>query len=958
MRGIVTDTTGQPLGNVRVVLTSGQSGFVYDTRTPRRGVFELTFLPPGEYDVVAERLGWLPVEIRGVRLVPGGDVQLEIRLQTVEPPVLERAVRRADPAALDRAEGSGAWDIGAFELRRLADHQRDLVSAARYAPTVAGGLSIEGLPADLSQISVDGIPFRFARHPVLGREDADASALPSLAFQSALIDGGGLDVEWTGFAGGRLAGQGVRGSNRFETRLSADWAPATLSSSKYFDAQGLSGHSFRGGLLLSGPIIRDTAQFVLGVDAQRLETVLPAAWEASPGDTALLGAADSLGVDLTAYRQPRLATLQTVSGFGRFDWQATRSNRLSVVAFGSWLDGEDPPFGRGAVGLGSTRTGYDIAAGAHLTSVLGSVATLEVRAGFETGRREFLDNDTALTVIADGPASWGTDPTLPGRFDRTGFRVGEALHLKFGQQRMKLGGSLDYDSHRDIYAFNRTGTFVYGGGADLLALDGGFAQTAGVEPIAKLSALQYGFFAQDRWEFAPGADLVMGMRVDWEGLGRNAFIRNSALAELVGIETDVRDYKRTKYSPRLGFVWDVANQHRWVVQLDGGIYHGSVASHAAAEAAAQATGVLGRSGTGGVGGWPSAPDLAVVPVQGTVVSVLPIFFSAPRSQRASMGLTGSLGGGTRLHVSGVYRHTDFLVRRRDLNRIPGVVAFDQYERPVYGELEQHGSAVLATPGSNRRLGTFAAIHALNQDGVSDYRGITARLQQRMSQRVKLSFGYTYSRTTDNVPGMARGVDAQLSPFPDSLTGVDWDDGRSDFDIPHRAAFGAAVDLRVARVAGFYRYESGLPFTPGFRDGVDANGDGSWRNDPAYVDDAVAGVTDLFGAWDCLRTQVGRFAERNSCRGPARKSLDLRLSLGPFRLGYPLEIVLDAINVLDAENADVDRALYLVDRTGTLARAAAAGTVTVPLVANPDFGRAIRRYGSGRYLRIGLRVNYE
>ena len=340
------------------------------------------------------------------------------------------------------------------------------------------------------------------------------------------------------------------------------------------------------------------------------------------------------------------------------------------------------------------------------------------------------------------------------------------------------------------------------------------------------------------------------------------------------------------------------------------------------------------------------------------MSVVPYKFSAPKTTRAALGISGSLGGGTMLHLSGSYRHTDFLTRRRDLNRVPGVVALDQYDRPVYGDLEQYGSAVLAMPGSSRRLADFSVVSGLNQDGVSDYFGVTARLEQRVRRAVKLSFGYTFSQTTDNVPGMARGFDAQLSPFPDSLNGVDWDDGVSDFDIPHRAVFGAEADLRFARIGGFFRYESGLPFTPGFRDGVDANGDGSWRNDPAYVDDQVTGVGDLFGTWDCLRTQVGRFAERNSCRGPARKSLDLRFALGPFRLGYPVEIVIDALNVLDAENADVDRALYLVDRSGALVKDPATGTVTVPLLANPDFGRAVRRYGSGRFLRIGLRVNYE
>ena len=140
--------------------------------------------------------------------------------------------------------------------------------------------------------------------------------------------------------------------------------------------------------------------------------------------------------------------------------------------------------------------------------------------------------------------------------------------------------------------------------------------------------------------------------------------------------------------------------------------------------------------------------------------------------------------------------------------------------------------------------------------------------------------------------------------------------------------------------------------------MDANGDGSWRNDPAYVDGQIAGVTDLYTNWDCLRTQEGSFAKRNSCRGPTQQTLDLRLVIGPFHLGYPLEIVVDGMNLLDTEFASVDRALYLVDPAGSLVKDAATGLVTVPLVVNPDFGKAVQRYGSGRYLRIGIRLNYE
>jgi hypothetical protein len=943
---------------VRVALTDRTSGFVHEALTPRAGQFAFPFLPPGDYDLLAERLGFQPVEVREIAVAASGRAEIEVTLHTVEPPVMERTVT-AFGNRLDRNAAGPGWQLGGLELRRLADARRDLASAGRYSTISDDLLTIEGLPAPYGQTSVDGIAFQFPTHPLLGQTTPSGAAFPLSAFSSSLVDPGGVDIEWTGFTSGRMAALGQRGGNRLETRFYADWAPNSFASSKYFEPKDAGGGSYRGGLVLSGPVIRDTAHFVLGVDASRREIALPPAWETSTADSALLANADSLGVDLTAYRAPRLATVKAASGFGRFDWQANQNNRLAFLGSGSLVESDDPPLGaERSVAFGTSRKSWDLGLGATLTNVLGPAFALELRVGFEIGRQEYFGSDTALTLTADGPAAWGTDPSLPGRFQRTGVRASETVHITAGVHRLKLGGGASFGSYEDTYAFSRTGAFAFGRPDDLLAVDGGFAQTVGREPIASFSNYEFGWFLQDRWTIAPGADMILGFRMDWERVDREALVRNQQLFARSGIATDSIDATRLKLSPRAGFVWDVGNKHTWVVRADGGVYQGTAPSNVFAEAIAEGGARQLRYGTGALGRWPGAPDSTAAAPAGALVSVLPYDFSSPQSTKAALGVSGALGGGTTLHLAGSFRHTKYLTRRRDLNRVPGQSGSDQYGRPIYGTLEQHGSALLATPGSGRRLDEFSVVSALNQDGVSDYFGVTARLERRVGRAFTMSAGYTYSQATDNLPGMAYGPDAQLSPFPDSLNGIEWEDGVSDFDVPHRFVLGAELGFPVFRLAAFYGFRSGRPFTPGFRDGVDANADGSWRNDPAYVDDQVEGVADLFSSWQCLRTQVGGFAERNSCRGPTQQTLDLRVALGPFRLGYPVELVVDAMNLLDTEFADVDRALYLVDPAGALATDPVTGVVTVPLVANPNFGNAIRRYGQGRYLRIGVRVNYE
>ena len=317
-----------------------------------------------------------------------------------------------------------------------------------------------------------------------------------------------------------------------------------------------------------------------------------------------------------------------------------------------------------------------------------------------------------------------------------------------------------------------------------------------------------------------------------------------------------------------------------------------------------------------------------------------------------------------LRVAGSYRHTDFLPRRHDLNRPVGPTSRDQYGRPIYGTLIQEGGLLAVTPGSNRRFSGFDLVSAMDPDGYSDYKGLTLGFEKGLGRSLNFTVAYTYSSTTDNwLSGRDRGgaPTAQLSPFPDSLSGVDWAKGRSDFDVPHRFVFAAdfAVPrIRAAHVTALFRYRSGYPFTPGFRPGVDANGDGSDRNDPAFVDDTVSGMGAVLGKWECLRPQIGRFAERNSCREPGVKTLDLRLEITPFRFGgYPMALTVDAINVVESDTGIRDAALYLVDPTRATSTNGATGVTTVPLVANPNFGNVLVHQTAGRFWRIGLRVNY-
>jgi hypothetical protein len=622
--------------------------------------------------------------------------------------------------------------------------------------------------------------------------------------------------------------------------------------------------------------------------------------------------------------------------------------------------GASPGLGPGeTASLGSTLEGTDFSIGASLTSLLGGLAQ-ELRFGFETSSREYTGTSLPATALAEGGIAFGTDATIPGEFNRSAIRLSQTLHFSAGRHRLKLGaaGLLEFFEH--LYAHGRDGEFLFGGTNEFGGRDGVFVQAVGAAPVARFNRQQYAFFLQDTWSTNPTLDVTFGLRYEFERLPDEDLQLNETWQDRTGISNASLDGVVNKFSPRFGFLWDVGGRGEWFVRGGAGIYHDLVDPALLAEFVSHDGGVEVRRGVGVLSSWPAPPASDVAPIRGPRLTLPGPDFQAPRTGRVTLAITRALEPGTTVQVSGVYRHTDFLPRRHDLNLAQSPVTRDQYDRSIWGEPVQRGAVLAVEPGTNRLFEDFDLVSAINPDGFSDYWGGTVTLERQAGERLNLLLSYTFSRTEDNWL-MAGGPDDALNPFPDSLDGVDWAEGRSGFDIPHRVV--VATEVRVPEalagvtLAGFYRFRSGSPFTPGFRPGVDANGDGSARNDPAFVDPAIPGTDALLAEWGCLRDQTGQFAERNSCRAAPVHRLDFRLGVGLFRFGtQTARIVVDALDVLDSDLEIVDRALYLVDRERSLS-VDPEGRTIVPLVANPEFGEPIRRFTSGRRFRLGLQISF-
>lgn len=904
--GIVLDAARRPVQEAEVRVEDRSSGATRWTMTSRDGSYRFEALPDGRYDVVVEALGFKPVRHLDVRISVGHAAKLDVTLTRVTPPVMaiDTIPRRGD------ALSAGNWLVE----RGFGDlvGERRLASDIAALTTIADENSVEGLPWRLTESVVDGARAAGIGAPSGTGADAAGLALPVRALSNARVGGLGYDVEVGG------TGVGIRATTRR--------GGSTPSSQPLIEGGSANlGAAFVG----SGPLQGDTAQAMFGADYQRGEREFS---RAVPGDPVRVNERAGL--------------------FGRLDWQPSDRFAISARASGSRLTsvGEAERTGL-AANYGSD---YEAMAAQAAVNVYGRLTrriSQEWRISTDFGSTEGLSGGTPRTAFAAGPTGFG--PLIQSPFDeqRTTPRVSGMLHFDFGAHRIKAGFATAAHRFDSRFARDSDGEFAVG---DVL-VPGANTAWRRVDPTSlagEFRMRETALFIQDAWRVADGLSVMLGVRIDNTRIPVGNLESNAPWAALTAIDNTDVTAKRRNTSPRIGVRWELGPQREWIIEGGAGTYQDLPDRRDIAEALTFDRGADVRYGVG-VSSYPDAPSLAEAPVVGRTMSLLAPSFAAPRTQRLSLGITRRLGEWS-TSVSGVYRNTDFLTRRRDLNLPAAPVGADQYGRPLYGSLQQNETLLSAVSQSNRRFTDFDAVHLLESTGFSEFWGVTAGVERVREIGLSLSAQYTYSQTTDNVPGF---FGTRLSPFADGLQGRDWGQGTSDLDVPHRVML--AADWRptdAISLAAIYRLRSGAPFTPGVRGGVDANGDGDWHNDPAFVDAALAGMGDILNAQSCVRSSTGAFAVRNSCREELVHRLDLRATFRIAQLAIGrVDLMLDALDVVAPNVGPIDRALLLVDPGGVTFTDPGTGVTTVPYAANPNFGSRVFDITPGVFWRLGLRI---
>ncbi|MGZ3485147.1 MAG: carboxypeptidase-like regulatory domain-containing protein [Gemmatimonadaceae bacterium] len=256
-------------------------------------------------------------------------------------------------------------------------------------------------------------------------------------------------------------------------------------------------------------------------------------------------------------------------------------------------------------------------------------------------------------------------------------------------------------------------------------------------------------------------------------------------------------------------------------------------------------------------------------------------YQPPRSWRGNLSYASSLGK-LIYSLEGIYSLNLNQPSRSDLN-FTNLERFTTSleRRPVF----VGASSIVPTTGlvstvDARESTLFGPVISNRSDARSISRQLTFNLSPDFdfASSWYVSLAYTLS----SVRSLASGFNAPTFASP-----LDREWARGDFDARHRIQLQAGKTIKRLTFTLFGTFQSGLPFTPLV--GGDVNGDGFFNDrafifDPARPPDSAVGeglhalaTTSSARIRDCVTSQLGRAARRNSCEGPWTTALNANLS---------------------------------------------------------------------------------
>jgi outer membrane receptor protein involved in Fe transport len=947
IEGKVTDSSGATLPGVTVEIQSPQLQGTKTEITDARGMFRFSLLPPGTYSLTASLSGFSPTRQGGINVSLSRVVTLDVRMSSA---VVEQITVTAAAPVVDVTSTTTGANVTAQTMQSLPI-ARNFTAVAQVAPgtnTDATGTTFYGSSGAENQYIIDGLNTTEVRN---GRE---GKTLNFDFIQEVEVKTGGMPAEYGRMTGGVINAITKSGGNQFTgdafvfdqpRGLRADNAslterPKTAGSTTDTKSQ------MDYGADLGGYFVKDRLWFFGAYNHQdRTRTnnrinstlVINPTPELPGGYTLPIGSKIDTKIKSELYA-------------AKLTLRASDNQSVTLSLFGDPTKTNGPLFG---INGPPTTTNGELKQGGtdyigRYNGIFGTTFLVNAEAGHHhedattegpgTAIPQLIDQTVSPNVISGGFPFFDQN-----KYDRDIAKLGFTKFLS--THEFKVGG--DYEDMKAsvqnfqggagqrIYKRVRAGVIYYRHRYYIDDLDPAFnrndpstwkiAAPQIAEPETKNSSL----YLQDSWRVVPNFTVSAGVR--WESqelLGRGG-VRATKIDDNI--------------APRLGVIWDVANNGRSKLYANYGRFYENIPM-----------------------------DINIRSFGGELVCFCYNFSPDPKNylqDPKAPARQGLLGGATPVdpdlkgqyidEILGGYEYEiapNLAVGIKGTYRKLGQVIEDMLAVPITGEY------IITNPGRGigRESGFYDYEHsAVVPKAKRTYKGVELSATKRFSNNYQFYASYLWSRLEGNYDGTFQASTGQLDPNINSA--YDYADflvnnnGRLSNDRTHQAKFYGSYQfpggsmMSGLNIGVAAHYASGTPLT-------------------------AVGYSQGYQNWEYYLTTRGELG-----RGPADYEADLHFGY-PISVGGAgkLNVIADVFNVLDRQGktavdlrfnraqddpctgfesiCDVDSGGGggILTKPGTLTPVGKINPANAP---NPDFLKAGTAFTGPRTWRLGVRYSF-
>lgn len=901
--GRVLDPQGSALPGATVIARNPQTGFTRTVASDGEGIYRLSALPVGTYDLTVELPSFATVDRRGIIVNVGQTVELNFDLKLAQLSETLTVTGETPLVATTSSSVGGVVDVQNIESLPLNGRQ-----FANLALTIPGvGLGFHSDPTKSTQFSpqIAGGNGRNVNYQIDGGDNNDDTVggllqlFPLEAIQEFNFQTARYKAEYGRSNGGVMNIVTRSGTNQYLgsgfTLFRDQSMNVRTQTERLSDIEKQDYRRYQFGGSFGGPIALDRAHFFAAAERTQLDT-------SQAVDTFGLFPQED-GVFTTPVRENLLTGKATIT--------VTAAQYLAV-RYGRNTNSQ--PYGAGPQApvnnWGVSKNEFNSINVNH-NWVLGGSRLNEFIFQYADFSNAISANSLNPYQIFPNGVTIGQNPNTPQQTQQRKwqFRDDFSWHVAgMGGLGHDFKSGVNFINEPRLYiTFNvGTGGYAYqhldnnvNGPISQVTLQGGSA-------AANIPTKQVAVYLQDDWRVTDRLTLNLGVRYDLntgfaidQMLNPNYAMLDAAgkaglLADLPGFE-DFGKEPREDYDniqPRAGFVYDVRGNGLDVIRAGYGRYFDfGYTNSNILFAAVNATGL--GAGTVFEVNNPNGirnPDGTFFTVDDPVSSIaalneaggaLPMnrHVASPRlkqpyTDQISAGWSHQLDEATVVDVDYVHVEGRDIGWRPRLNaRHPGVA-----ERPL---------ALLGITPSP------ADIAIAISRGKSRHDGLNLGLRRRMNRGIQVSAWYSLSRSISTTGNSGDELDLiNIQNAADPFNDVQFGPSRRS-DARHRATVSAIFNLPGGiQVSPIWRYRSGLPVN--IVEGVDLNADGLNQDIPAraYAYDGVGEPPKEIG--ECKTINCGR--------GASLSQVNLRVSRG-FRLSSRLrvEAIAEVFNLFNAKN---------------------------------------------------------